>query len=44
MIETYCVGCGVGVGEEGSLSEVAEIEGSSVLENVELVLILVLKY
>lgn len=39
-----CVGGGVGAGEKSSLTEVAKIEGSSVLENVELVLILVLKY
>ena len=37
----YRVGGGVGLGEKCSLSEVAEIKSSLVLENVQIVVILV---
>lgn len=37
------VGGGIGLGEKRSLSEVAEAEGSLVLENVQLVAILVIE-
>lgn len=40
---TYRVGDSVGIGEKSGLSEIAEIEGFLVLENVEAVVLLVLE-
>ena len=39
----YRVGCGVGFAEKRGLSEITDIEGSLVLENVEVVVIFVLE-
>lgn len=41
--ERYRIGCGIGFVEKCGLSEIADIEGSLVLENVEIVVILVFK-
>ena len=41
--ENYCVRSGIGFGEKSGLLEVAETEGFMILENVEVVVILVLK-
>lgn len=39
----YRIGCGIGFVKKCGLSEIADIEGSLVLENVEVVVILMLE-
>ena len=40
---SYRIGCGIGFVKKCGLSEIADIEGSLVLKNVEVVVILVLE-